>query len=454
MYNSNIRYTRSIVIYGGIFVLFAIAGCSYWHAEKHDGLTYPFSETDIDRFMRSVRYEKKDAEYYYRLGCHFQRYKKHALAVKELLQAAEIDSQRAEIFNALGISYDNLAQFDLAVQCYTQALSLRPDFASAYNNLGFSYLIQRKPKQAIKPLKEAVLLQQNRSRFKNNLALAYRQTQQHGQTVIDNKRQLKELPYIQPPLPNIPLDKLDNGVGTPQHIDITLDPIYARNSMTYSYQKSRAYHAKKTDRRLQRPLKNDHFSHLLQTPPIEISNGNGVANMARNVGLFFKHRGYPVERLTNAKHFKYKRTVMFCPEPHLKTAFTLAQMLYGSDIGCDVVFFHQTPETIRVVLGKDIAGLNRLLSGIVKIQVVNGNGARGLARKVGTYFSQHTFAVVHPANADHFGYPLTKIVYPHGYLASAAFLSRVLPAKSDASLLEGNRNQQKIQIILGRDFSL
>ncbi len=58
--------------------------------------------------------------------------------------------------------------------------------------------------------------------------------------------------------------------------------------------------------------------HLLD---IEISNGNGVRHMARNVGIYLNPEGFRATRLTNADHFNYPETKIYYRKGFRQDAF-------------------------------------------------------------------------------------------------------------------------------------
>jgi Flp pilus assembly protein TadD len=113
------------------------------------------------------------AQSHYKMALHFQRRKKHKLAIEELKKAVQLNPSFANAYNAMGISYDNLRRYSQAIGCYQSALKLDPKLDYVYNNLGYSYLLKNELDAAIVAFEKAIELNDNNKRYRNNLGLAY-----------------------------------------------------------------------------------------------------------------------------------------------------------------------------------------------------------------------------------------------------------------------------------------
>jgi tetratricopeptide (TPR) repeat protein len=410
------RFNQLMITCWLITASLAMVACSHWQDSErlshNQYRTRPFTDGDMTHFIGSIRYNRADSGDHYRLGRYFQERGRHMLAVTEFSRSIDLDPLRADAHNAMGVSYDKLLQFDLAEPCYRRALILKPDFAAAYNNLGYSYLMQGRPEEAIAHLKKAVALQGPNIRFHNNLALAYEQTGQVEMASAEFK------------LSGQDLQKHSNS----------WQPI--------------EYESQGPDVM----ITNAQPKPLWAAPQIEISNGNGVYKMARNIGNYFELNGFDVHRLSNADHFGYPQTRIFYSDGQRQVACNLSRMLFGPDIVCDLIYDGQKHGQVKVLVGEDAAGLNDLFSGRLKIQVANGNGVYEIAYRLSSYLREKGFCVVHPTNARNFEYPFTQIVYPTGQLANAQFLARAFPENRSGRLVNDDRNTATIRIVIGKDF--
>lgn len=456
--NKAIHLILILILLGICYTLWGCYHAGAGGAAQRDPLLNPLSNNEINQFLGKVRYQKADAAYYYRLGRHFQQRGRHMLAIKEFARAVAIDPGHAMAFNAMGVSHDRLAEFDLAVQCYRRALLLAPDFAPAHNNLGYSFLMQGKPEQALAPLRKATALAGDNPLFQNNLMLAMEQagmapsdlaasdggegapvaggpaapTAQPGESMAPTATDAGATDG--PPDLADPLSAQADGQGqallTPAPIDIV-----AGNHVPLDL-----------DQLWRRPA--------WVAPRIQLSNGNGIHQMAHNLGRYLERNGFAIDQMANADHFDYPRTMIYYGDGQRQVASQLARLLFGQAAACELHHEGRNDAIVTVIAGHNIAGLNDLFSGRLKLQVVNGNGVTGAARELSDRLNHRGFVMRQPVNADHFGYSYSRIVYPRGCLANARFVSAALPDNPLALLVEGEKTQETIRIVLGKDFRM
>ena len=88
---------------------------------------------------------------------------------------------------------------------------------------------------------------------------------------------------------------------------------------------------------------------------IEISNGNGVRHMARNVGTYLNPKGFNANRITNANHFNYPETKIYYQKGYEQDALRLAKEIPGPQKMAQVIELNQMMKgVIKVLIGKDI----------------------------------------------------------------------------------------------------
>ena len=167
-------------VISALFLVVLILGCyqkikdssnPYFVSQAEQNIT--FSQKDLNKFGSSVKVIDGQAESHYKMALHFQRRKKHKLAIEELKKAAQLNPSFAKAYNAMGVSYDNLRRYSQAIRCYQSALKLDPKLDYVYNNLGYSYLLNNELNEAIVAFEKAIELNDNSKRYRNNLGLAY-----------------------------------------------------------------------------------------------------------------------------------------------------------------------------------------------------------------------------------------------------------------------------------------
>jgi lipoprotein NlpI len=89
-------------------------------------------------------------------------------------------------------------------------------------------------------------------------------------------------------------------------------------------------------------------------PGIEVSNGNGVRFMARDVSRYLAKTGSKVQRLTNAESFSHERTIIYYCDGYFAHASRIAGELPGLKELEKVQRFGTSYIKIRVLIGKDL----------------------------------------------------------------------------------------------------
>jgi len=109
---------------------------------------------------------------------------------------------------------------------------------------------------------------------------------------------------------------------------------------------------------------------------IEISNGNGVRHMARNVGIYLIPEGFRATRLTNADHFNYPETKIYYRKGFRQDALRLAEDMPGGQKAANIVEMDQIKKrAIRVVIGKDLIPFHAEIMANLKSHVAKSESA-------------------------------------------------------------------------------
>ena len=87
---------------------------------------------------------------------------------------------------------------------------------------------------------------------------------------------------------------------------------------------------------------------------IEVTNGNGVRRMARNVGKFLRGKDVALMYLSNAPHFRHQETVIYYAPGYLKEAYELAQRLPGRQTLEEVTAIRNGNAEISILVGRDL----------------------------------------------------------------------------------------------------
>ena len=194
------------------------------------------------------------------------------------------------------------------------------------------------------------------------------------------------------------------------------------------------------------------FDHRLT---IEVSNGNGVNGMARTVGNYLRLHGPTTYRLTNADHFNYPKTLIYYREGFQDQAYKLESLLPGLADTDHLVAARTAREAIRVLVGHDlVASFNDQLKHEFNVDLTNGNGVNGMARRLGKHLVREGFRVGRLTNADHFEYKRTIVFYNKGQSDHARMVAEALPGNPESRFVEVDNPGDRVQVVLGADMAI
>ena len=87
---------------------------------------------------------------------------------------------------------------------------------------------------------------------------------------------------------------------------------------------------------------------------IEVSNGNGVSQMAKRVGIYLQKKGYQVGRLTNSQPFNHGHTRIYYQEGNWEIALQVADELPGYYDLIELKRLDRPYIQVKILLGKDM----------------------------------------------------------------------------------------------------
>jgi tetratricopeptide (TPR) repeat protein len=248
------------------------------------------------------------------------------------------------------------------------ALKLNPNMGYVYNNLGHSYILQGKNVEAIAALRQAVALGDNNKRTHNNLGLAYAlsgkielavqefaltgdKAQAHALAakIYYQRGQFKQArKYYSQAL------ELDPESASSQRGLETSTLLAKFDAVLEQLKQTIAGSISDEPDQTARTEPQEHAPKSYANVGVEVSNGNGTSNMARNVGRYLKEKGFNIVRLTNAEHFNYPRTTLM-HKPECKDASReLAEQMPEMPTVKEVKTLDRPTVQIKMVLGKDV----------------------------------------------------------------------------------------------------
>lgn len=384
----NRKKILSLILISGSVCLF-LTGCSslkktysflkFWDTkETRQGL----SDAEWARFASSIRPHPGNPDAHYLLACYNQDRGRHKEALEEFKKVILIDPMCAKAYNGMGISYDQLRDFSQAGQCYEAALKLGSDLDYVYNNRGYSYLLQGRHDLAIEAFKKAITLNGQNRRVHNNLGMTYAMRGQY-ELALDQFAWTGDKSWGHYLLARFFYEKGRHQEAYRHYAQaLALDPTFTEAqkgleaaevlsiiAQAGSKQEAKASPASRPEKDVKTVAEPAPQEAIVTKAPlksvpevcIEISNGNGVNRMARNVGCYLREKGFNVVRLTNADHFNQPQGRIYYQEDGLEAARQIAKQIPIRDLE-KVSSLGRPHIKVKVLIGKDMVPHRKLFA--------------------------------------------------------------------------------------------
>ena len=365
------------------------------------------SSENVNKFLSSVRKVDGEAEAKYRMARYFQNKNKHKIAIEELKEVILIDPFFAKAYNALGVSYDQLREFKNAIHFYKLAIKIDPNLDYVYNNLGFSYLLRGDYDRAIDAFHKAIALDEKNERFRNNLGLAYAKKGEY-ELALEQFR----------------------ITGDEVSANYKLGQILYREG---KYEIARKYDAKSFQTEASNhtapsvssdSIEKDPQPEMLQEPIIHESR---TPQKQDEVATELKRMDFD----TKSTQSNYSETIGIS-ENQLSPV--------------------ENREEVNEISNKEHR-ISKDYTVEFEIEISNGNGVDGMAKRLGNYLTKKGFKVIRLRNARCFNHESTKIFYYNGYAQDISRLLKEIPVECDKkNLIELKQTGKHIKILIGKDI--
>jgi len=320
---------------------------------------------------------------HYLLGRHYQTSGRIALAMAAYSQAIRLQHREVEVRSALAELYSNEGRLSEAERLLREVIAQAPPSAYLHNNLGYVYFLQGNIVAAIRELRTALAVDSRHEWARNNLrlaeaALTRRMTtnvepatrradttvkafEAWGEVSKGNGHEVNaESAVATTPRAPATAVKLATPDAAPAAGVVAQlpDERNARQSVgvfdrATPLQPRPAAGLAQLDRGLGAPVANP----VVKSPKkyrLEVSNGNGITNLARRVSQHLMRDGITVHNLTNQLPYQQATTEIQYAAGFEREAEQIRQSLRGH------VIVTRTSATLirtelRVVLGKDFS---------------------------------------------------------------------------------------------------
>lgn len=281
-----------------------------------------------------IQHSGEDSAFaHYERGRYFQSQGNLDLAMEAYVHALKLDGGHVEARSTMATIYASQGKLAEAESALSPAVARNPNAAYLRNNLGYIYHLQGKHQAAIKEFRAAIGLDPRNEWARNNLASATKALVAN----IEHESEYAQIPPVRTASAVAPfevwgeVDRSDtkSGAGVTAHalpMPELVNPILPMPVAATSVRRE--------------------FR-------LEVSNGNGVTGMAKQMSQILNRKGIPVHRLTNQEPYGQTNTQIEYREGFELEAMKLKESLRGFAIVARTDKPRQLVD-IRIILGKDI----------------------------------------------------------------------------------------------------
>jgi len=335
MHGQRRTHKKLAVVTACLLTVLFVVGCStidkvksFFASSRTSEAQAEQTRSRVQQFFSNVRPARGNPDSHYLLGRYYFERERYSEAVVEFRKAAAIKPDFVLAYNGMGACYDHLKEFAKARDAYLAALEIDPKAAYVHNNLGYSHYMQKEFTAAIDEFRKAIELDQGNARFHANLAIAYVGVEQYA----------------------VAAKEFELGGHT---------------EMARQY----AARAEQPDKAAQRDVAEITLLPSTETllpskdVTIEISNGNGVNSMARQMGEYLKRKGFNIVRYTNAESFDNNATRVYYQKDALETTRALQSALPEIQELNEVAKLDRPRLKVKMVMGRDLIAYKERLAG-------------------------------------------------------------------------------------------
>jgi tetratricopeptide (TPR) repeat protein len=463
-----------------------MAGCASTQA--------PVGENGMNvKAVQAVSHGSSSPQAFYQLGRYYHGQTRYEKALEAYGQALSLQPQYVDALTGIGVAHAMLGHYDEALRVLKAAASIDPASVTAQNNLGYIYWLLNEREKATEAYRAALKLDPKNARAGDNLRVAMDDAtnaaapggpEQLPTAVAAVAAADPTAEALQRVAPQV--YELRAAISaTPAHGERAQGAaVYpaaapdgaglALNEVSPQVYELRAQ-AQQADHTVPRP-EPARAAPVEQkivvaaggsdsAPPaavayLEVMNGNGVKGLATNVTRYLAAKGYPTLGAGNQPQFNEARTRIEYRPGHAEAAGSLGAMLPGRVVLSELAAM-DGHASIRLVLGKDfrrapanwLAGRAPRPAGPIAsptpLAVANGNGVKGMARRMADYLAGRGFQTASVYDLRPFNKAVTRIEYRTGHAADATRIGDQLPGKVAYVELPGLHAQ--VRLVLGHD---
>ncbi len=231
--------------------------------------------------MMRINHANGSPKIMYLLGRYHQGKLDYQKAIAAYEKALAVKPDYVEVHNGLGVIYSMQGRHELSLQHFHRAIELAPQEAYLYSNLGYAHLIRSNSAAAIESLNKAVSLDPKNKSARLNLEIAQKKSRSDNKAAASQQNPINPLSLATQTLSKTDTNSVDENSRLLNNADMRL----------------------------------------------EVSNGNGITGMAKQMSVFLQQYGITKTRLTNHRAYNQSQTEIYYRSGNYQQAFQVNQML-------------------------------------------------------------------------------------------------------------------------------
>lgn len=380
----------------------------------------------------SVRHSSEKPDAYYQLGRYYQGQNRYEQALTAYHKALALDGGFVEARNGLGVIYSMQGRLQEAIEQFRLASQQAPTAAHIHNNLGYALYLSGLYAEAAGSLEQAVALEPANQAARNNLAQAQEKA---GGTV-------QPLPILaQAPIPQ-PAEKTTSAPPEAQQAQVGVQPSVVAAPVALAV-------AQAPQQVVELPTDRDPITTTAGNPVPVMESRVQVVQLAPNV--YELRERVEAQRALGASTSPRQEKAL--PKDHgliMPVAQKPVPVVHGRVQTAQFapkVYEQRERVEVQARTAPSAAGTAKPL----RIEVSNGNGVTGMAKKVAGFFDERGYSGARLTNQKPFQVPSSEVHYRTGYREQAQSLVSTMPGHP--TLIQANdlRWDISIRVVLGKD---
>lgn len=360
----------------------------------------------------------------YQLGRYYQGQRRYDQAAEAYHKALDADSGFVEAHNGLGVIYSMQRRYDEAITEFRAAISQAPMAAHLYNNLGHALYLQGAYAEAVTALTQAASLDPKNPRTLNNLALAYAKAGE-----AEKSRQVFAIAANQASSDAVvaastPPEQVVASQPAPIEPDLGAKPASSPSAGVTPVSPAQAVDLQPASVESSPATQQAVAAQEPSVQTLALPKDRGVISSAAVV---------PVATAEN--RVEMAQAAPKVNEPSERAAPVQAAAIVASTEAVAPEVALAQAESIRRHL-----------------EVSNGNGVTGMAKKIAYFLQESGYAKARLTNRKPFTVQTTQIQYRYGHQEDAEHLRSSLPGNTGIAPSNNLRADINLRIVLGKDM--